>query len=98
MLCDLTRVWISHLDSNERRWTVAAGKAGKVHQQFEQPCFQHPYHSRTVGGLTCYGLGAIAYILLLTRVKLSIAGPAICSSLRILSPAGLLCVSGIGSF
>ena len=29
-----------------------------------------------LGGLTCYGLGAIAYILLLTRVKLSIAGPA----------------------
>jgi len=28
-------------------------------------------------GLTCYGLGAVAYILLLTRVKLSIAGPAI---------------------
>ena len=29
-----------------------------------------------LGGLACYGLGAIAYILLLTRVKLSIAGPA----------------------
>ena len=28
-------------------------------------------------GLTCYGLGAVAYILLLTRVKLSIAGPAV---------------------
>jgi len=28
-------------------------------------------------GLACYGLGAIAYILLLTRVKLSVAGPAI---------------------
>lgn len=28
-------------------------------------------------GLTCYGLGACAYILLLTRVKLSIAGPAV---------------------
>lgn len=28
-------------------------------------------------GLACYGLGAIAYILLLTRVKLSIAGPSI---------------------
>ncbi len=26
-------------------------------------------------GLTAYGLGAIAYILVLTRVKLSIAGP-----------------------
>ena len=28
-------------------------------------------------GLTCYALGAIAYILVLTRVKLSIAGPSI---------------------
>ncbi len=27
-------------------------------------------------GLSCYGLGAIAYILLLTRVNLSIAGPS----------------------
>jgi multidrug transporter EmrE-like cation transporter len=27
-------------------------------------------------GLLCYGLGAIAYILLLTRVKLSVAGPS----------------------
>ena len=28
-----------------------------------------------LAGLTCYGLGAITYILLLTRVNLSIAGP-----------------------
>jgi drug/metabolite transporter (DMT)-like permease len=28
-------------------------------------------------GLACYGLAAIAYILLLTRVKLSVAGPAV---------------------
>jgi drug/metabolite transporter (DMT)-like permease len=28
-------------------------------------------------GLTCYGVGAIVYILLLTRVNLSIAAPAI---------------------
>lgn len=28
-------------------------------------------------GLTCYALGAIAYILVLTRVKLSIAGPSV---------------------
>lgn len=27
-------------------------------------------------GLSCYGIGAIAYILLLTRVKLSVAGPS----------------------
>lgn len=30
-----------------------------------------------VTGLACYGLGAVAYIMLLTRVKLSIAGPSI---------------------
>ncbi|RUR83318.1 EamA family transporter [Chlorogloeopsis fritschii PCC 9212] len=28
-------------------------------------------------GLTCYALGALAYILLLTRVNLSVAGPSI---------------------
>ncbi|WP_180974906.1 EamA family transporter [Fischerella thermalis] len=28
-------------------------------------------------GLTCYALGAVAYILLLTRVNLSVAGPCI---------------------
>lgn len=30
-----------------------------------------------VVGLFCYGLGALAYILLLTRVNLSVAGPAV---------------------
>jgi drug/metabolite transporter (DMT)-like permease len=30
-----------------------------------------------IAGLFCYGLGAIAYILLLTRVNLSVAGPAV---------------------
>jgi len=36
------------------------------------------YHSRTVGGSDLLRFGVIAYILLLlTRVKLSIAGPAI---------------------
>lgn len=29
-----------------------------------------------LAGLTCYGLGAVAYILLLTRVKLSIVAPS----------------------
>jgi len=29
-----------------------------------------------LAGLCCYGLGAIAYILVLTRVNLSVAGPA----------------------
>ena len=30
-----------------------------------------------ITGLACYGLGALAYILLLTRVKLSVAGPSV---------------------
>lgn len=30
-----------------------------------------------LAGLACYGVGAVAYILLLTRVKLSVAGPAV---------------------
>jgi drug/metabolite transporter (DMT)-like permease len=30
-----------------------------------------------IAGLACYGLGAIFYILLLTRVKLSIVGPSV---------------------
>lgn len=30
-----------------------------------------------LAGLTCYAIGAVAYILVLTRVKLSVAGPAI---------------------
>ena len=29
-----------------------------------------------LAGLCCYGLGALAYILLLTRVNLSVAGPS----------------------
>lgn len=29
-----------------------------------------------LAGLFCYGLGAVAYILLLTRVNLSVAGPS----------------------
>lgn len=28
-------------------------------------------------GLACYGLGAVAYIMLLTRVSLSVAGPSV---------------------
>ncbi|MBS3030406.1 MAG: EamA family transporter [Dolichospermum sp. DET50] len=28
-------------------------------------------------GLTCYGIGAVAYILLLTRVNLTVAAPAV---------------------
>ncbi|GAB4150751.1 MAG: membrane protein [Cyanobacteria bacterium J069] len=31
-------------------------------------------------GLTCYGLGAVVYILVLTRVKLSVVGPTVALS------------------
>lgn len=30
-----------------------------------------------LAGLACYGLGAVVYILLLTRVNLSVAGPSV---------------------
>jgi drug/metabolite transporter (DMT)-like permease len=33
--------------------------------------------SELVIGLTCYALGALAYIMLLTRVNLSVAGPSV---------------------
>lgn len=33
-----------------------------------------------VTGLICYGMGAMTYILLLTRVKLSVAGPSVALS------------------
>lgn len=33
-----------------------------------------------IAGLTCYAFGAIAYILLLTRVKLSVAAPSVALS------------------
>lgn len=33
-----------------------------------------------IAGLACYGFGAIAYILLLTRVRLSIAAPSVALS------------------
>lgn len=33
-----------------------------------------------IAGLACYGFGALAYILVLTRVNLSVAGPAVALS------------------
>ncbi len=57
---------------------VGALKLGKV---TAENIFAHLVSMLTIpellAGLTCYGLGAFAYILLLTRVDLSIAGPAI---------------------
>jgi drug/metabolite transporter (DMT)-like permease len=56
---------------------MGAAKLGKLD-------FAHPLNKITgiittpelLIGLGCYGLGAIAYILLLTRVNLSVAGPS----------------------
>lgn len=33
-----------------------------------------------IAGLACYGIASIAYILILTRVKLSVVGPAVALS------------------
>ncbi|PSF38162.1 EamA-like transporter family protein [Aphanothece hegewaldii CCALA 016] len=56
---------------------VGALKLGKV---TGNNLISHIFNILTVpeliAGLACYGLGAIAYILLLTRVKLSVAGPS----------------------
>ncbi|OLT61158.1 EamA family transporter [Moorena bouillonii] len=39
--------------------------------------FSIPKTPEIIAGLSCYGLGALAYILLLTRVNLSVAGPSV---------------------
>jgi drug/metabolite transporter (DMT)-like permease len=56
---------------------TGAIKLGKVHAD---NILNHMISILTIPellfGLTCYGLGALAYILLLTRVDLSIAGPS----------------------
>lgn len=71
---------ISILMSVAGQWLLKAGalKLGKVSTD---NWLSHVLGILTtpelLAGLTCYGLGAIAYILLLTRVKLSIAGPAV---------------------
>lgn len=57
-------------------------KAGalKLGQVGEANWVSHVFRIATtpelVAGLACYGLGAITYILLLTRVNLSVAAPA----------------------
>lgn len=71
---------ISILTSVAGQWLLKAGalKLGKVNVD---NAISHVLGIITtpelLAGLACYGLGAIAYIMLLTRVKLSIAGPAI---------------------
>lgn len=71
---------ISILMSVAGQWLLKAG-ALKLGQVNTSNLISHVLGILTtpelLAGLTCYGLGAISYILLLTRVKLSIAGPSI---------------------
>ncbi|BBD62455.1 hypothetical protein NIES2109_52990 [Nostoc sp. HK-01] len=57
---------------------IGANKLGKVHLG---NAINHIFSIITIPelliGLTCYGIGAMFYILLLTRVNLSVAGPSI---------------------
>lgn len=56
---------------------IGALKLGKVTgSNLISHIFQIITVPELIAGLTCYGFGAIAYILLLTRVKLSVAGPS----------------------
>ncbi|WP_413175202.1 EamA family transporter [Anabaena azotica] len=57
---------------------MGALKLGKVHAgNFFSLIFNIITIPELLLGLTCYGIGAIAYILLLTRVNLSVAAPAV---------------------
>ena len=71
---------ISILMSVAGQWLLKAG-ALKLGQVNTSNLISHVLGILTIpellAGLACYGLGAIAYILLLTRVNLSIAGPAV---------------------
>ncbi|AFY33337.1 EamA family transporter [Calothrix sp. PCC 7507] len=57
---------------------MGAIKLGRVHAG---NAISHIFSMMTIPelliGLTCYALGAVAYILLLTRVNLSVAAPAV---------------------
>ncbi len=74
---------ISILTSVAGQWLVKAGalKLGRVNAG---NVVSHVLGIATtpelLAGLACYGLGACAYILLLTRVKLSMAAPAVALS------------------
>ena len=62
------------------QWLLKAGalKLGKVStSNISSHILGILFTPELLAGLACYGLGAIAYILLLTRVKLSVAGPAV---------------------
>jgi drug/metabolite transporter (DMT)-like permease len=70
---------ISILISASGQFLLKAGalKLGKVTSgNLVSHVFSIVMTPELLGGLVCYGLGAITYILLLTRVKLSVAGPS----------------------
>lgn len=74
---------ISTLMSVAGQWLLKAGalKLGKVStSNLSSHVLGILTTPELLAGLTCYGLAAIAYILLLTRVKLSIAAPAVAIS------------------
>ncbi|OKH25331.1 EamA family transporter [Chroogloeocystis siderophila] len=71
---------ISILASVAGQWLLKAGalKLGRVDaSNFVSHVLGMITIPELLAGLTCYALGAIVYILVLTRVKLSVAGPAV---------------------
>ncbi|MBW4487086.1 MAG: EamA family transporter [Trichocoleus desertorum ATA4-8-CV12] len=76
-------LWMSILASVAGQFFLKAGalKLGKVSaENFLSHVFGILLTPELIAGLTCYAFGAIAYILLLTRVKLSVAGPSVALS------------------
>lgn len=74
---------ISTLMSVAGQWLLKAGalKLGKVStSNLSSHVLGILTTPELLAGLACYGLAAIAYILVLTRVKLSIAAPAVAIS------------------
>ncbi len=74
---------ISILTSVAGQWLVKAGalKLGRVNAgNVVSHVLGIVTTPELLAGLACYGLGACAYILLLTRVKLSMAAPAVALS------------------
>lgn len=72
--------FISILASVAGQWLLKAGavKLGRVDaNNFVSHVLGMITIPELLAGLTCYALGAIVYILVLTRVKLSVAGPAV---------------------
>ena len=56
---------------------IGAGKLGRVStNNVLQQILSMTTTPELLLGLSCYGLGAVIYILLLTRVNLSVAGPS----------------------